>query len=150
MHEGEGTGVDVFFYTLVGIVIFFLIERFIHWFHHHEEFHEHQKESKTTLPLIIIGDTMHNFIDGVVIAATFMANPSLGIITSLAVFAHELPQEIGDFGLMLHKGMKRKKIIWVNILSAAFAFLGAIMTYLLGNVLEGYIPILLSLTAGFF
>ena len=150
LHEGEELGIDIFFWTLFGIILFFFIERTIHWFHHHDDYHEHQKESKTTLPLIIIGDTMHNFIDGVVIAATFMANPSLGIITSLAVFAHELPQEIGDFGLMLHKGMKRKKIIWVNILSAAFAFLGAIMTYLLGNVLEGYIPILLSLTAGFF
>lgn len=149
-HEGEELGIDVFFWTLFGIIVFFLIERFIHWFHHHEEHHEHEKESKTTLPLVIIGDTMHNFIDGVVIAATFMANPGLGLITALAVFAHELPQEIGDFGLMLHKGMRRGKIIWVNILSAAAAFAGAIMTYLLGNILEQYIPIFLAVTAGFF
>ena len=150
MHEGEGTGVDVFFYTLVGIVIFFLIERFIHWFHHHEEYHEHEKETKSTLPLIIIGDTMHNFLDGVVIAATFMVNPQVGILTALAVFAHEIPQEIGDFGLMLHKGLSRKRIIIVNIISAAFAFMGAIITYLLGNVLEGYLPVFLAITAGFF
>ena len=150
MHEGEGTGVDVFFYTLVGIVIFFLIERFIHWFHHHEEYHEHEKETKSTLPLIIIGDTMHNFLDGVVIAATFMVNPQVGILTALAVFAHEIPQEIGDFGLMLHKGLSRKRIIMVNIISAAAAFIGAIITYLLGNVLEGYLPIFLAITAGFF
>ncbi len=150
LHEGEEKGIDVFFWTLFGIILFFLIERTIHWFHHHDEYHEHDKESKSTLPLIIIGDTMHNFIDGVVIAATFMADARLGIITALAVFAHELPQEIGDFGLMLHKGMKRKNIIWVNILSAAAAFAGAILTYLLGNVLEGYIPVLLSVTAGFF
>jgi len=150
MNEGEGTGVDVFFYTLVGIVIFFLIERFIHWFHHHEEYHEHEKETKSTLPLIIIGDTMHNFLDGVVIAATFMVNPQVGILTALAVFAHEIPQEIGDFGLMLHKGLSRKRIIMVNIISAAAAFIGAIITYLLGNVLEGYLPIFLAITAGFF
>jgi len=150
MHEGEGTGVDVFFYTLVGIVIFFLIERFIHWFHHHEEYHEHEKETKSTLPLIIIGDTMHNFLDGVVIAATFMVNPQVGILTAIAVFAHEIPQEIGDFGLMLHKGLSRKRIIIVNIISAAFAFMGAIITYLLGNVLEGYLPVFLAITAGFF
>lgn len=149
-HEGEKLGIDIFFWTLFGIIVFFMIERTIHWFHHHDDYHEHQKESKTTLPLIIIGDTMHNFIDGVIIAATFMADPRLGVVTSLAVFAHELPQEIGDFGLMLHKGMKRSKIILVNILSSAVAFLGAIMTYLLGNVLEGYIPILLAVTAGFF
>ena len=150
MHEGEGTGVDVFFYTLVGIVIFFLIERFIHWFHHHEEYHEHEKETKSTLSLIIIGDTMHNFLDGVVIAATFMVNPQVGILTAIAVFAHEIPQEIGDFGLMLHKGLSRKRIIIVNIISAAFAFMGAIITYLLGNVLEGYLPVFLAITAGFF
>ena len=150
MHEGEGTGVDVFFYTLVGIVIFFLIERFIHWFHHHEEYHEHEKETKSTLSLIIIGDTMHNFLDGVVIAATFMVNPQVGILTALAVFAHEIPQEIGDFGLMLHKGLSRKRIIIVNIISAALAFMGAIITYLLGNVLEGYLPVFLAITAGFF
>ncbi|MBI2430491.1 MAG: ZIP family metal transporter [Candidatus Levybacteria bacterium] len=150
LHEGEERGIDIFLWALFGIVLFFLIERFIHWFHHHEEFHEHQKESKSTLPLIIIGDTVHNFIDGVVIAATFMASSPLGVVTALAVFAHEIPQEIGDFGLMLHKGLKRKKIIWVNIASAAVAFVGAIGTYLLGNILEGYIPILLAITAGFF
>lgn len=150
LHEGEEHGIDIFFWTLFGIVIFFLLERGIHWFHHHEEHHEHEKESKSTLPLIIIGDTMHNFIDGVVIAATFMANAPLGVITTLAVFAHEVPQEIGDFGLMLHKGLAKKKIVLVNIVSAVFAFIGAIGTYLLGNILEGYISVLLAITAGFF
>lgn len=149
VHEGEKTGVDVFPWALFGIVLFFLLERFIHWFHHHEEFHK-DEESKSILPLIIVGDTMHNFIDGVVIAATFMVNIPLGIVTSISVFAHEIPQEIGDFGLMLHKGLSRGKIILVNILSAGVAFLGAIITYLLGNMLEAYIPALLAVTAGFF
>ncbi len=150
LHEGEKNGIDVFFWTLLGIVVFFLLERLIHWFHHHEEHHEHHKESKTTLPLIIIGDTMHNFIDGIVIAATFMISIPLGIVTAIAVFAHEVPQEIGDFGLMLHKGLKRKKIILVNIVSAAFAFLGAGIAYMTGDVLESYIPIFLAITAGLF
>lgn len=150
VHEGGKTGVNIFPWALFGIVLFFLLERFIHWFHHHEEFHKDTNESKSTLPLIIFGDTMHNFIDGVVIAATFMVSIPLGIATSLSVFAHEVPQEIGDFGLMLHKGLKPKKIILVNILSAAVAFTGAIITYLLGNILEGYIPMLLAITAGFF
>lgn len=150
IHEGEELGIDALFWTLVGIIVFFLIERSIHWFHHHEDYHEHLKESKTTIPLIIIGDTMHNFIDGVVIAATFMTSPQLGIVTTLAVFAHELPQEVGDFGLLLHKGLKPKKIIMVNILSAGVAFIGAIATYLLGSMVEGYVPILLAITAGFF
>lgn len=150
LHVGEETEIDVFFWALFGIILFFILERLIHWFHHHEEHHEHEKESKTTLPLIIVGDTVHNFIDGVVIAATFMISIPLGIVTALAVFAHEIPQEIGDFGLMLHKGLKRKKIILVNIISAGSAFFGAGITYVSGNLLESYIPIFLALTAGFF
>lgn len=150
LHEGEELGINIFFWTLFGIILFFLIERTIHWFHHHEEHHEHERESKSTVPLIIIGDSMHNLIDGVVIAATFMTDIRVGIVTTLAIFAHELPQEIGDFALLLHKGMKRNKVILVNILSAAIAFTGAILTYLIGDVLEKYIPIFLSLTAGFF
>lgn len=149
-HEGEELGTDIFLWTLVGIVLFFSLERFIHWFHHHEGHHEHEKETQSTLPLIIIGDTVHNFVDGVVIAATFLVDIPLGMITTLAVASHEIPQEIGDFGLMLHKGMSRMKIIGVNILSASIAFLGAIITFIFGNVLTGYIPIFLALTAGFF
>ena len=148
--SGQATEINIFLWTLVGLLTFFLLERFIHWFHHHEKSHEHDKEVKSTLPLIIIGDTVHNFIDGVVIAATFMVSVPLGIVTSVAVFAHEFPQEIGDFGLMLHKGLSRGKIILVNIISAAAAFFGAIITYLLGNILEPYIPIFLAITAGFF
>lgn len=150
LHEGESIGTDVFFWALFGIILFFILERLIHWFHHHEEHHEHEKESKTTLPLIIIGDTVHNFIDGVVIAATFMIDIQLGIVTTFAVFAHEIPQEIGDFGLMLHKGLSKKRIILVNIISAASAFIGAGITFVSGGFLEGYIPIFLALTAGFF
>ena len=150
VHEGDRAGINIFPWALFGIVLFFLVERFIHWFHHHEEFHKDEKESKSTLPLIIFGDTMHNFIDGVVIAATFMVSVPLGIATAISVFAHEVPQEIGDFGLMLHKGLKPKRIILVNILSSAVAFIGAIVTYLLGNFLEPYIPALLAVTAGFF
>lgn len=155
VHEAEETGIDVFLWTLAGIIIFFLIERFIHWFHHHEEYHDHehhgdQHEKQSTVPLIIIGDTVHNFIDGVVIAATFMISIPLGISTTLAVMAHEIPQEVGDFGLLMHKGLKRSKIIWVNILSAGAAFAGALLIYFLGDSLEAYMPVFLALTAGFF
>lgn len=150
LHEGEALGIDIFFWTLLGIISFFLLERSIHWFHHHEDYHQEEKHTKTILPLIIVGDTLHNFIDGVVIAATFLVNGQLGIITAFAVFAHEIPQEIGDFGLMLHRGLPKKKILMVNLVSAAAAFLGALITYGLGNILEGYIPILLSITAGLF
>jgi len=149
-RKAEGSDVNIFFWTLAGIIIFFLMERFIHWFHHHEEYHEHTNESKSTVPLIVVGDTLHNFLDGVVIAATFLASIPLGILTTLAVFAHEVPQEIGDFGLLVHKRLNRSKIIWINVLSAAASLVGAMITYVLGNILEPYIPVFLSITAGFF
>ncbi len=150
LHEGEEMGINVFFWTLMGILLFFAIERFIHWFHHHEEYHEHEKEGQSTIPLIVIGDTVHNFVDGIVIAATFLVDIQLGIVTTLAVAAHEIPQEIADFGLMLHKGLSRMKVILVNIASASAAFLGALITYFLGSFLESYIPVAVALTAGFF
>lgn len=150
LHEGEKYNVDIFAYTLFGIVFFFLIERFIHWFHHHEKHHEHDREIKSTVPLIVLSDTIHNFLDGVVIAATFLVSIPLGIATALAVFAHEVPQEIGDFGLLLHKGMSRTKVIVVNVFGALVSFIGAIISYQLGEKIEGYIPIFLALTAGFF
>lgn len=149
VHEGEGIGVNIFPWALLGVVFFFLLERFLH-FHHHEQFHTEEKRTKAILPLIIVGDTVHNFMDGIVIAATFMVNIPLGITTALSVFAHEIPQEIGDFGLMLHKGLKPKKVLWVNILSALAALLGAMITYFLGDVLEGFTPMILAMTAGFF
>ncbi|MBP9719520.1 MAG: ZIP family metal transporter, partial [Candidatus Levybacteria bacterium] len=115
--EEAGSSVDIFLWTLIGIIFFFFIERFLHWFHHHEDFHS-DEHTKTTVPLIIVGDTIHNFLDGIVIALTFLVSIPLGIVTTLAVAAHEIPQEIGDFGLLLHKGLSRKKVILVNILSA--------------------------------
>ncbi len=151
VHEGEelGTGVSIFPWTLVGILGFFLLERFIHWFHHHQiDFHD--DEIKPTVPLVIIGDSVHNFIDGVVIAATFLVSVPLGIITTLAVAAHEIPQEIGDFGILLHKGLKKKKIILVNIGSALTAVIGALISFWVGERIENALPILLAITAGFF
>jgi zinc and cadmium transporter len=144
-----GLTINIFFWTLFGFLSFFLIERFIHWFHHHQ--HEYTEETvKPTVPLIITSDTVHNFIDGVVIASTFLVSIPLGIVTTLAVAIHEIPQEIGDFGILLHKGMKRKKIILVNLLSALTALVGALIAYWLGERMEAPLPILLSITAGFF
>lgn len=151
-HQAEETGIDVFLWTFIGIAIFFLIERFIHTFHHHENYdgHDVRHESRTTIPLIIISDTLHNFLDGVVIAATFLVNIPLGVITTFAVIAHEIPQEIGDMGLLVHKGMKRGRVIFVNIVSACAAFAGAVLTYIVGVKLVEQLSIFLALTAGFF
>jgi len=149
-HGAEELGINIFVWVLAGILLFFVIERFVHWFHHHEETHEHEKETHSIIPLIIIGDTVHNFVDGVIIAAAFLVDIPLGVITALAVFAHEVPQEIADFGLLVHKGLSRLKAIAINILSASAAFAGALIAYALGGILDSYIPIIVAMTAGFF
>jgi len=149
-NQAKMLNLDISLWVLIGIMLFFLIERIIHSFHQHEKFHEHEKEVQSTVPLIIIGDTIHNFVDGIVIAATFLVNIQLGIVTTMAVFAHEVPQEIGDFGLLLHKGLSRKNVILVNVLSASVSFAGAVITYLLGDIFENFTAVLIALTAGFF
>ncbi len=146
-NEDKAGETNIFIWALGGILLFFLLERFIYWFHHH---HEHTEGIKPTVPLVMLGDSVHNFIDGVVIAATFMVSIPLGIVTTLAVAAHEIPQEIGDFGILLHKGVKRHKILLFNFVSALTAILGALITFYFGEITENYLPVLLSLSAGFF
>ena len=147
--EHSGSDVNIFTWVLLGFLFFFLIERFIYWFHHHHSPEEHQKD-QAVVPLIIFGDSIHNFIDGVAIAASFLVSVPLGIVTTFAVAAHEIPQEIGDFGVLLHKGLKKTKVLLINLLSSLAALVGAILTYNLGEVVEGYLPVFLAITAGFF
>lgn len=148
MEEGVVGDMNLHLWALAGVLIFFVIERFIH---HHDHSQDHRPgERGVVVPLIIIGDTVHNFADGVAIAATFLISIPLGIVTALAVAAHEIPQEIGDFGLMLSKGVSRAKVLWINILSSLVALVGALLTYAYHEVVEAYIPAILALTAGFF
>lgn len=148
IEETKSTGIIL--WVVLGVLLFFIIERFLNWFHFHN--HEEWEEGRTkpTIPLIILGDSIHNFIDGVVIAATFLVNIPLGIVTTLAVAAHEIPQEIGDFAILIHKGFSRKKAIFVNILSALASVLGALITFFLRDSIQNLLPIFLSVTAGFF
>lgn len=148
LHEGSPD--QVLLWVLGGILTFFLLESFIHWFHHHELHHHDHSGSRATAPLIILGDTVHNAIDGVVIASTFMVDIRLGILTTLAVAAHEIPQEIGDFGVLLHSGMKKGRIIFFNLFSAFATVVAALVTYWVGDSAEGILPVLLAVTAGFF
>jgi zinc and cadmium transporter len=145
IHESDSE--TVLISALVGILLFFFAERFLRWFHHH-----HQGESKHTDPttgLIIAGDTLHNILDGIAIAASFLVSVPTGIITTLAVAAHEIPQEIGDFGLLLNKGIGRKKVLWFNVFSALATTAAAVITFWLGGENTLPIGILLGLSAGF-
>lgn len=147
-EEGIVVETNIFLWTFIGIIIFFFLVRFLHWFHHHDE--HFKDEPKQTVPLIIVGDTVHNFIDGFIIAASFFVSIPLGIITAIAVAIHEIPQEIGDFAILIKKGIAKKKIIQINLLSAGAAMLGALIMYFLGESMESYLPMFLALTAGFF
>ncbi len=139
----------VFIFVLIGILSFFILERFLHWFHHHG-FEEDEIKGKPIVPLITIGDTIHNFVDGITIAATFMVSIPVGIITTFAVGAHEIPQEIGDFGVMLRQGLSKSRVLLLNILSAFASFLGALLAYYFGSHVEGLSLIFISIASGFF
>lgn len=111
-------------YMLVGILVFFILERFILWHHSHSE---HKEEIHSMVYLTQIGDSLHNFIDGLIIAASFLASTTLGIATTIAVIFHEIPQEIGNFAIFIHGGWSRGKALWYNFLSALTAVLGALV-----------------------
>lgn len=132
---------------MVGVIVFFYAERFLHWFHHH---HQHDgKKSDPTIALIVAGDTIHNAMDGVAIAAAFLVSVPTGIVTTLAVSAHEIPQEVGDFGLLLARGMSRTKVLLVNVGSALATTVMAIITFALGSANSLPVGALLGVSAGF-
>lgn len=135
--------------ALGGILIFFFLERFFSWFHHHHP-HKEGIMKDPKVKMIIIGDSLHNVIDGLAIGAAFLINPSVGIVSALAVAAHEIPQEIGDFGLLLSKGMERSKVLLFNLISALFSTLSAVAIFLVGSSLTLNTAPLLGLVAGMF
>jgi zinc and cadmium transporter len=138
--------------VLAGMLVFFVIERFIHWHHHHHHQH-HPEEEKKIHPFVylnLIGDAVHNFIDGALIAGSFMVNTELGIVTTIAVVFHEIPQEISDFGLLIAGGMNRMKALAFNFLSALTAVVGALAAYVAGSLTELAEPFLVAFAAGGF
>jgi zinc and cadmium transporter len=135
--------------ALCGLLVFFMLERFLRFFHHHHE-HEDEAKNKSSNSLIIIGDTLHNALDGVAIGAAFLISPSTGIVAAIAVALHEIPQEIGDFGLLLRNGMKKKRVLIVNVISALATTATAVITFAVGDADSAFIPYALAATAGFF
>ncbi len=146
--EEIGFGLTMSMSALAGILVFFVLENFIHWRHCHIPT---SKEHPHPLGIMnLVGDGFHNLIDGMVIAASYMASTEVGIATTLAVVLHEIPQEIGDFGVLIHAGYSKVKALFFNFLSALAALLGAILILVLGSLVEGLVPALLPFTAGGF
>ncbi len=169
--NAEGVGVAeslLFTFVITGFVIFFIIERFIYWFHGHA----HQKEEKFVCYdsitvgndialtrgsniknfalLNLIGDGLHNFLDGIIIIVAFLSGIRNGVIVTLAVLFHELPQEIGDFGILVYGGFTKKKALLFNFLSAMIALLGGLLALILSDTIEIFNLFFLAFSGGGF
>ena len=138
----------IFIYVLVGILTSFILEKIICWRHCHLPITKNHIHNFAWMNLW--GDFFHNFIDGLTIAASYLLNTGAGIATTLAVAFHEIPQEIGDFGVLLHGGFKVKKALFLNFLTALSAFIGAIVSLLLNNKIEHLTLFLVPFAAGNF
>lgn len=144
-------GHNIFVWVTLSFAGFFVIERlFLHLHHHDEDDKEHGEDLQLPAGMLLFGDALHNFIDGASIAASFFVSIPVGIVTSITVFIHEIPHELGDFGILLHKGWGRKKVFAFNILTGLAALFGAVLAYFLGAIFKDLIPLLLAITTGNF
>ncbi|MES2771166.1 MAG: ZIP family metal transporter [Pseudomonadota bacterium] len=138
---------------LLGILAFFLLEKLVLWRHcHHDHCEAHDVQPPTqdhgrSGILILIGNAFHNFVDGLLIAAAFLSDTHLGIVTALAIIAHEIPQELGDFLVLLHSGYSRLKALAFNLLSSLSTLLGGLLAYFALDGLEESVPLILGLAA---
>lgn len=138
----------VFLWTLIGFISFFCLEKIIQWHHHVEGRHDH--EDKPVAYLTLIGDGIHNFADGAVIAGAYLVSVPLGITTTLAVIAHEIPHELSDFMILLHGGLSNTKALLYNFASATTAILGAILVLMISEQFTTLEQYLVPLAAGNF
>lgn len=146
--EEKGLTLPLSLWILGSILVFFVLEKFIHWHHCHlPEAHQHMK------PLAfmnLVGDGLHNFIDGAMIAGSYLISLPLGFATTIAVALHEIPQEIGDFGVLIHAGLQKSKVVFLNFISALTAILGAVIVLGLGVSSASVTGILTPFTVGGF
>ncbi len=142
----------VFIAFIVGVALFFGLERVLMTYFHGrgKGEHSHSDHMESISALLIVGDSLHNFLDGVVIAVAYVANPALGLTTALAVAAHEVPQEVADFGILLDRGWSKGRIILVNLLCALASLLGVWVGYAFITTFEGLLPYVLAGVAGIF
>ncbi|MHA1233326.1 MAG: ZIP family metal transporter [Candidatus Helarchaeota archaeon] len=141
---------NIYVVLIAGFILFFLVEKILDFHHCHNVEKEHICEFHSFTWLNLIGDGVHNFIDGLIIAAAFLSSLDLGFITTIVVIFHEIPQEIGDFGVLVYGGFTKKKALYLNFLSAIIAVFGGIAGYFMLSIIEPMTPYLLSFAAGGF
>ena len=146
-EESDSTGLTSL-YVIVGILVFFLLERLLHWHHEH-----HVQSVNPIHPVAyvnLVSDGVHNLLDGLIIGASYLVSAPIGVATTVAVALHEIPQEQGDFGIMLHAGFTPRRALTMNFLSAGLAFVGVVISLLIGPSVGEYTAFMLPLTAGGF
>ncbi len=139
---------------LFGILLFFILEKLVLWRHcHHDHCEAHEPLAASAHDhgrsgmMIMIGDTFHNFVDGIIIAAAFTTDIHLGVVTSLAIIAHEIPQEVGDFAILLHSGYSKLRAFQMNLVSSLATVIGGILGYITLQSMQTWVPALLALAA---
>lgn len=147
LSEAENT-VGISLLIIAGVLSFFILEKVLHWHHHGEDLEE--SHIHPVGKLILVSDGIHNFLDGVIIAASFMVSLPVGFATTLAVILHEIPQEVGDFAVLLHAGYTKKRALFINFLSALSALLGAAVFFAIGELATPLATYFIPLTAGGF
>jgi zinc and cadmium transporter len=145
--EKIGTNLITSLLVIVGFLVFFVLEKFVRWRHLGSA---QTSKIQPVVTMNIVGDAVHNFIDGMLIAASFMVSVPIGITTTIAIVLHEIPQEIGDFGILVNGGLSIKRALMFNLLAALMAFAGAVVTIVIGGRFENYAVYLLPITAGGF
>ncbi|MDD5681652.1 MAG: ZIP family metal transporter [Candidatus Omnitrophica bacterium] len=137
---------EVYLFVIVGFILFFILEKYLHWRHCHKG----KCEIHTFTYVNLIGDGVHNFIDGLIIGSSFVVNVNFGLATSFAIIMHEIPQEIGDFGVLVYGGLNKNKALFYNFLSALTAVLGTVIGYALANTSDAFLKLLMPIAAGGF
>ena len=150
----------VSFFVLLGIIMFFVLEKFLHWHHHSGYTHDHRGEEliehdgtakiKPLGFLVLTSDSVHNFIDGLIIGASYFISIEVGIATTIAVILHEIPQEISDFGLLIHAGFSKGRALFLNFTTALFALVGLFLAFAFQNAGEQLVPLVSAFAAGNF
>jgi len=133
---------------IFGIFIFFILEKFLHWHHHGED--KDEPHIHPTGKLVLLSDGVHNLIDGIAIGISFIVSVPVGVATTIAVILHEIPQEIGDFMVLLHSGYSKKRALWLNFLSALTALFGVVIAFILGESGKNFSLWIVPITAGGF
>lgn len=155
--ESAENPANVSLFIIIGIVSFFVLEKFLRWSHSHEHDYEgverDQEKANAVKPigsLIIVSDSIHNIIDGMTIGVSYLINIEIGIATTVAIILHEIPQEISDFALLIHAGYSKRKALLLNFVSSFVAVVGTIIVLVFGSSFESSMPLMIAFAAGGF